>query len=264
MTTVSLRASSLAELFDCPARWEAKHLRGLCLPSSGAAHLGTAIHAGTAAFDKARLDHRAPISLDAAAGALVDTLYHPEGDVDWADLGGPHKVETVALTLHARYCLGVSPYRQYLAVEAALPALEVALPSITLVLTGTTDRVRRDPDGKVGITDLKSGRRAVGEDGHVHTRGHGPQIGVYELLAENALGMDITAPGEIVGLQTTAAARVGVGRIESPRLPLLGTEDRPGLLEMAGEILAKGLFFGNTRSYLCTKKYCPIHPCNYV
>ena len=34
-TTVSIRASSLPELFDCPARWAAKHLRGMRMPMSG-------------------------------------------------------------------------------------------------------------------------------------------------------------------------------------------------------------------------------------
>ena len=46
MTTI--RASSWADLFDCPARWYAKNVQGLRLPSSGAAALGTAVHAGTA------------------------------------------------------------------------------------------------------------------------------------------------------------------------------------------------------------------------
>jgi len=34
---IPIRASSLAELFDCPARWEAKNLLGMRMPSSGAA-----------------------------------------------------------------------------------------------------------------------------------------------------------------------------------------------------------------------------------
>ena len=44
---ISVRASSLAELFDCPARWEAKNLLNMKMPAVGAARLGTAIHAST-------------------------------------------------------------------------------------------------------------------------------------------------------------------------------------------------------------------------
>jgi hypothetical protein len=52
MTTATvIRASSLPELFDCSARWEAKHILGLRLPSSSNAVLGKAVHAGTALFD---------------------------------------------------------------------------------------------------------------------------------------------------------------------------------------------------------------------
>ena len=40
MEMTAIRASSLPELFDCPARWEAKHLCGRRLPRSAAAQLG--------------------------------------------------------------------------------------------------------------------------------------------------------------------------------------------------------------------------------
>lgn len=47
-TPIVIRASSLPELFDCAARWEAKHIKSLRLPSSGNAVLGKAVHAATA------------------------------------------------------------------------------------------------------------------------------------------------------------------------------------------------------------------------
>lgn len=55
MEMTAIRASSLPELFDCPARWEAKHLCGRRLPRSAAAQLGTAVHAGAAVFDVQRI-----------------------------------------------------------------------------------------------------------------------------------------------------------------------------------------------------------------
>lgn len=81
---ISIRASSLSELFDCPARWEAKYVRNMRMPASDAARLGTAVHAGTALFDQSRLDGN-PLTADEAAGAVVDAIHHPDEDVDWGE-----------------------------------------------------------------------------------------------------------------------------------------------------------------------------------
>lgn len=195
---IPIRASSLAELFDCPARWEAKNLLGMRMPSSGAARLGTAIHAGTAAFDQAKLDG-SPITPDDAAGELVKTLHDTTEEVDW-DEARPLDVERIALALHTRYCAEIAPHQDYVAVELTCERMEIS--DLGIALTGTTDRVRRVASGELGIADLKSGARAVGADGTVATAGHGPQMGVYEILAQHAIGQPITAPAQIVGLQT--------------------------------------------------------------
>ena len=76
-TVVSIRASSLPEAFDCPARFEAKHLLGMRSPRSGKALLGTAIHASTAVYDRSRLE-QSGITVDEAAAAAVDAIHHPQ------------------------------------------------------------------------------------------------------------------------------------------------------------------------------------------
>lgn len=253
--SVAIRASSLGELVDCPARWEAKHLLGRRAPKSGAAHLGTAVHAGTAHFDRARLEG-APVSADEAAGTLIDTLFHPEEAVDWED-SSPRKAEPVALALHARYCADLAPTRRYRGVELACEAL--ALPELGLVLTGTTDRIRELPDGRLGVSDLKTGARAVGADGRAETRGHALQLGVYELLAEHAMGLPIRAPAEVIGMKTQGRPIVASAEIEDARTPLVGTPERPGLLALVARLIHQGLFYGNPRSLLCTARFCPIH-----
>ena len=48
----TIRASSWPSLFDCAQRFYWQNIVGLRMPSSGNAALGTAIHAGTAAFDE--------------------------------------------------------------------------------------------------------------------------------------------------------------------------------------------------------------------
>ncbi|RSE88624.1 RecB family exonuclease [Achromobacter denitrificans] len=256
---IPIRASSLAELFDCPARWEAKNLLGMRMPSSGAARLGTAIHAGTAAFDQAKLDGT-PITPDDAAGELIKALYDTEEEVDWED-AQPRDAERIGLALHTRYCAQIAPQQDYVAVELTCDRMEIS--DLGIALTGTTDRVRRTDSGELGIADLKSGARAVGSDGTVATAGHGPQMGVYEILAQHALGEPITAPAQIVGLQTgktAAAQRVGTGEISGARDALVGTDDSPGLLQHASRLVHSGSFYGNPKSVLCSGKYCPRHP----
>lgn len=257
-TNVPIRASSLAELFDCPARWEAKHLLGMRSPRSAAAQLGTAVHAGTAVFDASRLPGETPVSADDAAGAVVDAIHKPEEDVEWEDVA-PRDAERIALALHARYCADVAPSQVYRGVEVQCDRLELS--DLGISLTGTTDRVR-DVDGHLGIVDLKTGGRAVGTDGRAVTQGHALQLGVYELLAQFAMGIDITAPAQIVGMntgKTAAGQRVGTGEVESARSALIGTEERPGLLEHAARLIHSGAFFGNSKSVLCSSKFCPRH-----
>jgi len=257
MHTVTIRASSLPELFDCPARWEAKHICGLRLPSSGKAVLGKAVHAGTAVFDSQRMGGT-PISADDAAGVVVDTIYHPEEDVLWGE-DSPQDTEKTALALHGLYCRQIAPDMDYVAVEATCDKLEIT--DLGISLTGTTDRVFRTDDG-YGIADIKTSKAAVATDGTVKTQGHAAQIAVYELLAEQATGITMTAPSRIIGLQVAKTAkgqRAGIGMIAGGRELLLGDEEDPGLLQHAAALLQRGLFPGNPRSMMCHATYCPIH-----
>ena len=100
---VFIRASSLAELFDCPARWEAKHLLGKRTPTSGAAQIGTAVHASTAVYDRSTLTGQG-ITADEAAAAAVDAIYKPEAEVVWEDDYPRDDAARTAVALHSRYC----------------------------------------------------------------------------------------------------------------------------------------------------------------
>ena len=253
---IDIRASSLPELFDCPARWEAKNLRGLRLPKTEAAQLGTAVHAGTALFDQSRLDGT-PLTADEAAGAVVDAVHRPQEDVDWGD-GNPREAEKIGVALHMLYCREIAPGRDYVAVEARCGRLVIS--DLGIALTGTTDRVYRDASGDLGVADIKTGKSAVAIDGTVKTAGHAAQLAVYELLAEAALNRPLRADALIIGLQaakTDRGRRAGIGQIACARELLVGDEDNPGLLDMAAGLLRRGDFFGNPRSALCNKKFCP-------
>lgn len=255
---ITVRASSLPGLFDCPARFEATQLRGLRSPAGGKAVLGRAVHASTAVYDVARLNGDYDLTPDEAAGAAVDVIYRPEEDVAWDDDLSPATAEKIALGLHGLYCDQIAPQADYAAVEATCEALTIQ--DLGLTLTGTVDRVYKAGD-EIGIADLKTGGAAVATDGTVKTAGHAFQVGVYELLAQTATGQPVTAPARIIGLQTGKTAkgqRAGIGEITGARSVLIGDEETPGALEIAARIIHSGIFFGNPKSMACHQKYCPV------
>lgn len=263
MNVVTIRASSLSDLFDCPARWEAKHVLGMRTPMGGAAVLGKAVHASTAVFDQSTIDH-AGITADEAAGAAVDAIHRPDEDVTWDDEFPPATAESIAVALHGRYCRDIAPKQTYRAVEVQCDRLEIA--DLGIALTGTVDRVHINDQG-AGITDLKTGKSAVASDGTVSTKGHSYQLGVYELLAQAASGVHITAPAQIIGLQTgktEKGQRIAVAPVHDARAVLLGDEHQQGLLQTAANLIHSGAFFGNPRSMLCNPNFCPRYAkCSY-
>lgn len=257
--SVLVRASSLGNLFDCPARWAATHIDGKRMPSNGKAMLGKAVHASTAVFDQSVIDG-AGITINEAASAAVDVIHCREIDeeVNWED-DSPGDAEKIALSLHSKYCTLVTPKQNYRAVEIKCDSLEIK--DLGITLTGTTDRIRETDDG-FAICDLKTGKAAVSADGAVKTGGHAYQMGVYELLAEQASGVPITAPAQIIGMNTAkteAAQRIGTGEISGAREVLLGDGEVPGILENAAKLIHSGNFWGNPKSMLCHKNYCPIY-----
>lgn len=258
MNIITIRASSLGRLFDCPASWAATHIDGKRTPSNGKAMLGKAVHASTAVFDQSAIDG-AGISIDEAAAAAVDTINRPDEDVVWED-DNPQDAERIAISLHAKYCTQIAPQQTYRAVEVRCESLEIT--DLGIALTGTTDRVRETADG-LAICDLKTGKAAVGSDGMVKTAGHAYQMGVYELLAERASGVPITGAAQIIGMNTAktqASQRVGTGLISGAREVLLGDGETPGILEHAARIIHSGSFWGNPKSMMCHERYCAAYP----
>lgn len=254
-----IRASGLADFFDCPARAEAKHLLGLRTPMGVKALVGKAIHKSTAVYDQSTID-RAGITVDEAAGAAVDVFKAPGEDVVYEEDDNPKQLEGIALALHGRYCREIAPQQEYAAVEVTCESLEIV--DLGITLTGQTDRIAQVADGH-GIRDLKSGGTAVAADGTVPTKGHAYQLGVYELLAERGSGIPITAPAKVIGLQTgktERGQRVAVSNdVIGARDVLVGDGESPGVLEILANMLRSGSFPGNPRSMLCHEKYCPIY-----
>lgn len=258
--SLTVRASSWAGMFDCAYRWEGIHLLKLRNVVGLRAALGTAIHAGTAVFDTARLTGDT-VTADDAAGVFVDKLRDPENEYDPSrdDLSVP-EAERVGITLLTKYCFEVSPRYNFVAVEMETKPLDIDCGNgVTVRLTGTMDRARiRKGDRGVGIADLKSGSAAV-QKGVAVTKGHGPQIGTYELLYEHTTGEPITDDAEIIGLKTKGTAEIATGIVKNAKRVMVGTEDTPGLIEFAAEMFKTGRFYPNPKSLLCSANYCPRH-----
>lgn len=271
-----VRASSWARLLDCAYAWEWEQLLGHKGPTSPRALLGSAFHAGTAAFDAAVLAQR-PISTSDAADVVIETIANPQDEVNWrADKELKRRdVEAIALNLTTTYCTTWSPQFTFEAVEFPLKEpVSINLEGITLELVGTLDRmrvvrehaevfdVRSGEDRSITkrqLIDLKSGRRAVYRDEqgvpHASTKGHRPQLGTYELLYEARTGVLLDLPPAILGASTEGQG-LALSAAPGAKEMMLGTADEPGLFTVGAKMFRHGLFPPNPRSALCSPRYC--------
>lgn len=252
---IRLRASSIAELLDCPMRWEQKHLLGKRLPSTPPAMIGTAVHGSTAAYDKSRMEGTG-LSIDDAAQVAEDLINNPMEEVDWLGVKQSKAIE-IAMRVHNAYCREISPSLKFTVVEHTFKPLSIQMPSgVVFEITGTCDRIAVDSVGRTGPADVKTGVAAVSADGQVIIGKHTPQLGAYTLLAEEEFG-PMLLPASIIGLQTSSAARVGFGWVRGSREALIGTDTRPGILHYVEQYFVSGLFPPNPGSHLCSDRYCP-------
>ena len=256
--TYRVRSSSFGSFFDCPLRWAQMNLYGNTLPSTAPAAIGSAVHESTACFDKHRADHD-PISTLDAAEVAVNYIRRPEEEVIWGDVSTDKAVE-IALGAHTRYCNDISPKFEYEVIEKTLDPMEIEVnDDVTVELTGTLDRIYK-VGSKRGVSDVKTGVRAMS----MNTGKHKAQVGIYSLLAENTLGYPMELPEQILALQTSTNYEAGVFEVADARSVLIGTDDHIGLLQCMGAMLKEGLFYGNPQSWLCSDKYCSHYKqCNF-
>lgn len=256
---IKIRASSHSSLFNCPHQWEGVHLLGMQSASSPRAHLGTAIHEGTGQHDLAFINGQ-PISVYESAEIFIKALREPDYEVSWkgSDLS-LNEAEKIGITLTALYCDKIAPLYDFLAVELPTKPLIIDCGSgILIELTGTIDRVfTNDGGNSIGIADLKTGGASV-SNGIAKTKQHKPQIGTYELLCEHTLEQRCVLPANIIGLKTRGKSEYGTGEIIGARDLMIGTEEYPGLLQLAADtFLRPGLFPPNPQSFTCSEQYCP-------
>ncbi|WP_454691172.1 RecB family exonuclease [Achromobacter aloeverae] len=251
----TVRASSWGRLFDCAHAWEGTHLLGMKKPGGVRALLGTAVHAGTAAYDKARLEG-GTCTPDDAAGVMIDELRNPNFEVDLRQDGlSIDEAERIALVVLVKYCRDIAPQFEFVGVETTLNPLDIDCGGLMVRLTGTMDRARAvDTGAGVAIADVKTGARIV-ENGEAVTRGKAAQTGTYQLMYEKTEGVP-TVGSQIIALSTSGQAQTAVSPIFDARRVMVGEDDKPGLLQHAAAMFRTGLFPPNPSSVLCSPKYC--------
>jgi hypothetical protein len=268
---VPIRASGLAELFDCSERFKGKNFLGHRSPTYGRSHLGTAIHYATAWYDNERVLEDGDPDIETAIDKFTEYLRADE-KVFWADIP-KQKAESIGITLVNTYCQSISSNYDWIKVEATCEPLQIPMPNgIIFELTGHVDRVYRECVApnlyKYGVADLKTSSRIVSADGTLAIDRHGLQLAIYELLemqAAEATGLEMTLPALVIGFSTSGRLEILAEKIPNPRALLFGDGESEGYLIGASKIIEQQLYIGNTYSQLCSERYCASYnQCFYV
>ena len=250
----TVRASSWGRLFDCAHAWEGTHILGMRKASGMRALLGTAVHAGTAAYDRARLEGT-PCTPDDAAGVLIDELRNPVQDVDLTQDGlSIDEAERIALTVLVKYCAEVAPKFHYIDVETTLDPLDIDCgQGMTVRLTGTMDRARvAETEGGIVVPDVKTGtacwptakrsRRPRRADRHLPADVRANEECPHGWLADHRAVHQRTS-------------RRAVSPVFDARRVMVGQADQPGS-RTRGRDVPHRPFSPNPSSVLCSAKYC--------
>lgn len=235
----------MPDLWDCPARWAAKNLDGKRSWSSAEALLGTAVHAGTAVFDRERATGH-PIQASEAALAIVDAIAEGAKDVAW-QAGGLTQIgiREDAMKTHFRYCADILDRPAWTEVETKLDPITLEFGDVAMTLTGTEDRGRLH-NGIWISSDVKTGRG-------FKPGAYVSQVGEYAVLRSAKSGLPTVGQ-----LDHTTQAGITSHHLPDVTAAMLGDGDRPGLFETAARMIGTGLLYGNPKSMLCTRKFCPV------
>ena len=178
---VRLSGSQLGSVLSCPLRWFLERRAHAAPARTTAASFGSVVHVLT--------EYGARVGLDSAAlrghlGSVWDQL---DFDANW--LSAVERMEAeLALERFAAW-QEARPAQKLLGTEVPF-SCDIDLGEDRVRLTGTADRVERDPDGRIRIIDFKTSRNppsaaeVAGQD----------QLGAYQ-LAVRAGAFDALAGG---------------------------------------------------------------------
>jgi len=268
MPDITIRASSLPGYPDCPRRYAARQFRadikamGYTLRDtgrSGAASVGTAVHAGAAHMLAPRIIGRDLAPLDEATDRAMEALsadLDEVGTVQWPqDTGNRNAAEQQVVRMVRAYAADIAPHIRPVLVEQRLEV--TVFPGV--ILSGQADVLAREADA---VRDLKTGKRGSYKSQFgaysLIARTHGmPVDEVHEDFVERTSLKKPQPPGVSFAHDAAAcesAAYAVLHRIIDDRRRFLEGDDRTRLTP--GDPWA---FPANPGSKLCGAKWCPAH-----
>ncbi|MFT3886637.1 MAG: ATP-dependent DNA helicase [Arachnia sp.] len=178
---ITITGSSLEALLECPRRWFLSRRARAEGGRASRASVGDVVHL---------------IASEAGKEALTAEEMHERLDRVWAQI--PFEAEWLSATEREEIGQAIDRLAVYqerasgelLAVEKPF-RVPMSVRGREVVLVGTVDRLEREPDGRLRIVDLKTGRRTLSP---AKVAAH-PQLGVYQLAASLGAFEDV-APGE--------------------------------------------------------------------
>lgn len=180
---ITITGSSLEALLECPRRWFLARRARAEGERRSRASLGDVVHL---------------IASHAAEESLGAEEMHAQLDEVWARI--PFETEWLSETERAEIEQAIDRFARYQAADAnrllgvELPfRVPLRIEGREVVLVGTIDRLEQEPDGRLKVVDLKTGRRVPREaDVVAHA-----QLGVYQLAASLGAFADLApdAPG---------------------------------------------------------------------
>jgi superfamily I DNA/RNA helicase/RecB family exonuclease len=192
---VTLSASALAGLGECPAKWFLEREAGGSQASSQSQGFGNVVHAIADRIARGDLD-----ATPETVGALMEHVDRVWDQLafrtPWSRRREREEIER-ALTRFVRYHHRAGA-RTVLATEQELTA-EVTLPGGASVrLHGYADRLEIDDEGRVVVIDLKTGKYPPAEKEIAEN----PQLGLYQYaVAAGAVDHLLDAPAEPGGAE---------------------------------------------------------------
>ena len=179
---VALSGSQLGNVLACPRQWFLARRAQAETTRSSAASFGSVVHVLAQHSAGVQPD---PAQLSAHLASVWDQLAF---DANW--LSAVERVEAEAALARFLAWQAARSHRELLGTEVPF-ACEVGAGKARIRLTGTADRVEREPDGRIRIVDFKTGKRAPSAaDVAVHD-----QLGVYQLAVAEGAFAAVTGPG---------------------------------------------------------------------
>ena len=193
---VPLSGSQLGTLLGCPRQWFLARKASAETPRQAAASFGSVIHV--------LAEHGARSGIDASelADHLESVWDQLDFDARW--LSATERVEAEAALERFAGWQEARADHELLGTEVSF-GCEVTARGERIRLTGTADRVERDPDGRIRIVDFKTSRAApAAADVVVHD-----QLGVYQLAVAAGAFEEVAGPGARPGGAELVYLRLG-------------------------------------------------------